>query len=114
MVIHRGEVWWASLPIPEASEPGYRHPVLIVQSNEFNQSLISTVVAAVITSNLNLSQAPGNVMLPKRMSRLPKDSVINVSQLVTIDKSCLSSRMVKLSEEIMGEVEEGIRLVLAV
>lgn len=113
MVIHRGEVWWANLPIPEASEPGYRHPVLIVQSNEFNQSLISTVVVAVITSNLHLSQAPGNILLPKRASRLPKDSVINVSQLVTIDKNCLSHRTVKLPEEIISEVEEGIRLVLS-
>jgi mRNA interferase MazF len=114
MVIHRGEVWWANLPVPEASEPGYRHPVLIVQSNEFNQSLISTVIAAVITSNLHLSQAPGNVLLPKRMSHLPKDSVINISQLVTVDKSCLSSRLAKIPEGIMAEVEEGIRLVLAV
>ena len=114
MVIHRGEVWWANLPVPEASEPGYRHPVLIVQSNEFNQSLISTVIAAVITSNLHLSQAPGNVLLPKRMSHLPKDSVINISQLVTVDKSCFSSRLAKIPEGIMAEVEEGIRLVLAV
>jgi mRNA interferase MazF len=113
MVIHRGEVWWANLPVPEASEPGYRHPVLIVQSNEFNESLISTVVVAVITSNLHLSQAPGNVLLPKRTSRLPKDSVINVSQLVTIDKSCLSHRTARLPEDIVGEVEDGIRLVLA-
>jgi mRNA interferase MazF len=75
--------------------------------------VISTVIAAVITSNLHLSQAPGNVLLPKRTSHLPKDSVINVSQLVTIDKSCLSHKTARLSEDIVTEVEDGIRLVLA-
>lgn len=114
MVIRRGEIWWANLPIPEASEPGYRHPVLIVQSNDFNQSMISTVIAAVITSNLRLSQAPGNVLISKRASHLPKDSVVNVSQLVTIDKSYLSHRITNLPEDIVSEVDEGIRLVLAV
>jgi mRNA interferase MazF len=114
MVIHRGDIWWANLPVPEASEPGYRHPVLIIQSNEFNHSMIATVIAAVITSNIRLAQAPGNFLLPKRTSHLPKDSVINVSQLVTIDKSCLATRIAKLPEDIVAEVEDGIRLVLAV
>ncbi len=79
MVINRGEIWWASLPKPEASEPGYRRPVVILQADDFNRSLINTVIAAVITSNLHLENAPGNVLIKKRTSKLQKDSVVNVS-----------------------------------
>jgi mRNA interferase MazF len=89
----RGEIWWATLPTPRASEPGYRRPVLIVQSDAFNQSAIHTVIAAAITSNLRLVAAPGNVILRKRESRLGKDSVINVSQLVTLSKEFLVDRV---------------------
>jgi mRNA interferase MazF len=112
MVIKRGEIWWAQLASPAGSEPGYRHPVLIIQSDDFNKSLISTVVAVVITSNLRLAEAPGNVFLPRHASRLPKDSVINVSQVVTIDKPFLLHRISKIPPDIAGEVEEGVRLVL--
>ena len=78
----RGAIWWAELPDPVASEPGYRRPVLIIQSNAFNRSRIHTVIAVVITANLRLADAPGNVRLAARESGLPKDSVANVSQII--------------------------------
>ena len=93
MVILRGEIWWATLPAPSASEPGYRRPLLIIQSDDFNRSRINTVIAAVITSNLRLSEAPGNVLLSKKDSKLPKKSVANVSQLITVDKSFLTEKV---------------------
>ncbi len=109
----RGEIWWASMPHPRGSEPGYRRPVLIVQTDSFNQSAIQTVIAAAITSNLRLAAAPGNVMLGKRESRLSKDSVINVSQLVTLDKSFLVDRVTTIAPARVREVEDGLRLVLS-
>jgi len=110
--VYRGEIWWASLPEPTGSEPGYRRPVLIVQDNAFNQSLIQTVIVVVITSNLDLAQAPGNVLLPRKATGLPRDSVVNVSQVVTIDKAFLSERVGSLSDEIQEAVDQGLRLVL--
>ena len=110
----RGEVWWAALPVPIGSGPGLRRPVLVIQANPFNDSRIATVIVAVITSNLALAAAPGNVRLGKAESGLPKPSVVNVSQLVTIDKSLLKSRIRALTAEPMRLVEEGLRLVLAV
>ncbi len=112
MVIRRGDIWWASLPDPAGSEPGYRRPVLIVQSDNFNRSRISTVIAVVITSNLRLADAPGNIFLPGNLTGLPKDSVANVSQLVTADKLFLSEQIGALPSDIMKQVEQGIRLVL--
>jgi mRNA interferase MazF len=106
------EIWWADLPDPAASEPGYRRPVLIVQANEFNQSKIHTVICAVITSNLKLAQAPGNVLLKAEESNLPKDSVINVSQLITLDKSFLAECVGTISDKVMKKVQLGIKLVL--
>ena len=85
----RGAIWWAELPDPLASEPGYRRPVLIIQSNAFNQSRIHTVIAVVITANLRLADAPGNVRLVASETGLPKDSVANVSQIITVDKTFL-------------------------
>ncbi len=110
--MYRGEIWWASLPEPTGSEPGYRRPVLIVQDNAFNQSLIQTVIVVVITSNLDLAQAPGNVLLPRKATGLPRDSVVNVSQVVTIDKAFLSERVGSLSDDIQEAVDQGLRLVL--
>lgn len=110
--MRRGEIWWASLRAPERSEPGYRRPVLIAQSDEFNKSKINTVVVVAITSNLRLQAAPGNVLLSKRSTRLPKDSVANVSQVITLDKSFLMERVSVLSVARMKEVDDGIRLVL--
>lgn len=111
--MQRGEIWWAALPAPSGSEPGFKRPLLIVQSDDFNRSRIRTVIAVVITSNLRLSDAPGNVYLPQRSSGLSKDSVANVSQLVTVDKSFLIEKAGKLRAPELLEVETGMRLVLS-
>lgn len=112
MVINRGEIWWANLPIPVGSEPGFRRPVLIIQDNAFNRSRINTIIAVVITSNLALASAPGNVYLSTQNSNLPKDSVINVSQIITIDKTFLTARIGAINNEIMIMVNDGLRRVL--
>lgn len=108
----RGEIWWADLPEPRGSEPGYRRPVLIVQSDAFNRSQIRTVIAVVITSNLRLADAPGNVLLPARVSGLSRDSVVNISQVLTLDRSFLTESTGKLTTDMLAEVEAGLRLVL--
>jgi mRNA interferase MazF len=105
-------MWWANLPEPEGSEPGYRRPVLIVQSDDFNRSRIATVIGVVITSNTKLAQAPGNVFLPKKLTGLSRDSVANISQVVTIDKRFLTERVGTLPSNIFEHVEKGLRLVL--
>jgi mRNA interferase MazF len=110
----RGDLWWAELPVPRGSEPGFRRPVLIVQSDPFNQSRIRTVLVAVVSSNAALADAPGNVFLPKRQSHLPKDSVVNVSQLLTLDRSFLTERLGKVPPKLMAAIDEGLRLVLGV
>lgn len=112
MVIRRGEIYWASLTQPTGSGPGYRRPVVVVQDNRFNDSRISTVVVAAVTSNLRLAEAPGNVYLPRDDSGLPQDSVVNVSQLLTVDKSLLSERVRWLSPNLMRLVDDGLRLVI--
>ena len=101
------------MPVPRGSEPGYRRPVVIVQSDAFNRSNISTVLVAAISSNLRLAEAPGNVYLKRRESRLPKDSVVNVSQLLTIDKNYLAEKVGTISAKRMLELEEGLRIVLS-
>ena len=110
----RGEIWWATLPTPHGSEPGHRRPVLIVQSDVFNTSRIETVIAATITSNLRLADAPGNVRLSTRQSSLPRASVVNVSQLATLDRTCLTERVSTLGRDTFERVEAGLRLVLGV
>lgn len=110
--MQRGELWWASLPEPSGSGLGYRRPVCIIQSNTFNQSRIATVLVVVISSNLRLAAAPGNVMLPASASGLPKDSVINVSQILTIDKQHLDEYVGAMPLRILELLEEGLRLVL--
>jgi len=110
--VKRGEIWWASLGVPKASEPGYRRPVLILQSDDFNQSAIRTVICAVISSNLNLALAPGNVRISSRHSGLPKASVVNVSQIITVDKSVLTERVKSLDTQTLIHVEEGLKLAL--
>lgn len=112
MVIKRGDLWWAELPEPVGSEPGHRRPLLIIQSNDFNKSKINTTIAAVVTSNPRLSAAPGNVLLSAKKSKLQKDSVINVSQIITIDKSFLTEIIHTLSTKTMSQVDKGIELVL--
>lgn len=111
--MRRGQIWWASLPDPAGSGPGFRRPVIIVQSDEFNKSLIRTVVVAVVTSNLKLAAAPGNVLLGKRGTGLKRDSVVNVSQLITVDKAFLTERTGTLSAKQLQELEQGLRLVLS-
>ena len=110
--MRRGEVWWASLPTPEGSEPGYRRPVVIIQADDFNRSNINTVVCSSITSNLNIADAPGNICLPSRATGLRKPSVVNVSQLVTVDKRFLSRKVKTLEDKIMSRIDDGIRFVL--
>ena len=112
--MRRGEIWWASLPDPRGSEPGYRRPVLIVQADAFNRSNIGTVIVAVISSNLALSGAPGNLLLGRKDSGLKKDSVVNVSQLITIDKRFLTGKVSKLTSKLQSIMDEGLRLVLSV
>ncbi len=112
MVIRRGEIWWANLPEPVGSEPGYRRPVLVIQSNEFNRSRIATVIAVVVTSNVRLAQAPGNVFLSARQSKLPQDSVANVSQVLTVDKNFLTEKVSMLPVYLLEQVEKGLRLAL--
>jgi mRNA interferase MazF len=108
----RGEIWWASLPPPSGSGPGLRRPVLVVQSNAFNDSRISTVVIAIITSNLALAEAPGNVRIGKSDSGLSKPSVVNVSQILTIDKRLLTRRVRALAGSALQAIDEGLCLVL--
>ncbi|HEX3154932.1 MAG TPA: type II toxin-antitoxin system PemK/MazF family toxin [Candidatus Angelobacter sp.] len=108
----RGELWWADLPDPRGSEPGFRRPVLVIQANSFNRSRIQTVIVAVISSNLRLADAPGNVVVPAHASGLARDSVVNVSQLITLDRSFLMEAIGRISERVMSEVVAGLRLVL--
>lgn len=112
MVIERGDVWWADLGEPDGSEPGYRRPVVIVQSDAFNRSRLRTVIGVVLMTNLRLVEAPGNVLIPAKASGLPKDSVANVSQLITIDRDFLLERTGRLRGQPMKDVESGLRLVL--
>lgn len=111
--MRRGEIWWASLPEPSGSSPGFRRPLLIVSANSFNESHISTVIATVVTSNLRLADAPGNVRLPTRGTGLAKPSVVNVSQLITVDKTFLTKRLGRLNPRLLAEVDDGLRLVLS-
>lgn len=111
-MIQRGEIWWAGLSEPAGSEPGYRRPVVVVQADAFNRSLIATVVVAAITTNLRLVAAPGNVALTRRQSGLPQESVVNVSQLLTLDRSFLTERAGRVPAAKMREVDSGLARVL--
>lgn len=110
--MRRGEIWWASLGDPDGSGPGFSRPVLVVQADPFNESRIRTVVVAALTTNARLAAAPGNVLVKRREAGLPGDSVVNVSQLLTLDKSHLRSRTGRLPPQAMETVERGVRLVL--
>jgi len=110
--IQRGEIWWADLAEPRRSAPGYRRPVLVVPADSFNRRRIQTAIVAVITSNLELADAPGNVLLPARSTGLPRDSVVNVAQLLTLDRSFLTEHAGTLAPRLRGSVDEGLRLVL--
>ncbi len=110
--MQRGEIWWANLGPVVGSSPAKRRPVLVVQAESFNASRIKTVLAAVITSNVRLGDAPGNVALSRRQSKLAKSSVVNVSQVVTMDKSALTGRVSSLAKDTMDAVDDGLRLSL--
>jgi mRNA interferase MazF len=112
-VVKRGEIWWASLPAPQGSSPGYRRPVVVVQSNDFNESRIQTVVVAAITSNLSLAGAPGNFAISSRHSGLSRKSVVNVSQLLALTKTLLTERIGRLERGSLQRLDDGLRLVLA-
>lgn len=111
--MNRGEIWWASLPDATGSSPGYKRPVLVVQSNAFNVSKINTVIVVALTSNLRLANAPGNIFVPSSQSGLTKDSVINVSQVITVDKVFLTEFVSSLPPKTIKQVEDGLRLVLS-
>lgn len=113
MVKNRGEIWWATLPEPTGSGPGFRRPVLIIQSDKFNHSKINTVVVLIISTNLRLAEAYGNVLITAKQSGLSKDSVVNVSQIFTIDESLLNEYVETLSERKIEQIEKGLRLVLS-
>lgn len=112
MVISQGEIWWADLPAPTGSGPGFRRPVVVVQCDAINRSRIGTIVCVPLTSNLKWALAPGNVRLMARLTGLPKDSVANVSQIVTLDKLLLTSRVGKLPQPKLGLVLSGIGVIL--
>lgn len=109
----RGEIWWAALPEPGGSEPRYARPVLVVQADSFNASRIRTVIVVLVTKNLALADAPGNVFLPQKHTGLPRDSVANVSQVYTIDRSYLTEKLGRLPPALCRRIETGLRLVLS-
>jgi len=112
MVINQGDIFWIELDEPSGSEPGYLHPHVIIQNNLFNRSRINTVVVCVLTSNLRRANSPGNVLLEAGEADLPEQSVVNVSQILTIDKSQLGEKIVTLSAERVRQILDGIRLVV--
>lgn len=112
MVIGRGELWWADLPEPVGSAPGYRRPVLVVQSDTFNRSRVATVTVVALTGNVRLLDAPGNVLIPAHASGLARDAVANVSQILTVNRDALTERVRSLSPSLMKQVNEGLRFAL--
>jgi len=109
VVIRRGQIWWIDFAEPRGSEPGFRHPALVIQRDEVNASRIGTVVVCVLTSNRALANAPGNTLLPKRATGLPRDSVANASQIATVDREDLTAFAGSLSPKLIKRVSEGIR-----
>jgi mRNA interferase MazF len=112
VVIAQGEVWWAELPLPTGSGPGFRRPVVVVQGDPLNRSKIATAVCVPLTSNLRWADAPGNVLLSARSTNLPKDSVANVSQIIALDRTLLTERLAMLSRAKLELLLSGIDVVL--
>ncbi|MCX5877819.1 MAG: type II toxin-antitoxin system PemK/MazF family toxin [Deltaproteobacteria bacterium] len=110
MVINQGDIFWITLKEPAGSEPGYRHPHVVIQNNLFNRSRINTVVVCALTSNLKRAKAPGNVLLNKGDACLPKKSVVNISQIFTVNKSDLSDKIGSLTSDRFNQVLEGVTL----
>ncbi len=113
MELARGDIWWADLSEPRGSAPGYRRPLLIVQNDAFNRSRLRTTIAVVLTSNMRLVEAPGNVLVPAKASGLPRDSVANVSQVITVDRTALTDRAGRLPATLLNQVADGLRLTLS-
>ena len=111
-MISQGDIWWADLGTPSGSAPGFRRPIVVVQGDPFNRSRVATVLCVPLTSNLRWAEAPGNVVLPARATRLSKDSVANVSQLVTLDRNVLEEHVVKLSRRRLEAILTGVDVVL--
>jgi mRNA interferase MazF len=111
VTIAQGDVWWADLPVPRGSAPGFRRPVVVVQGDALNRSNIATVVCVPLTSNVKWASAPGNVLLTASVTGLPKDSVANVSQIVTLDQSDLTERAGTLTRSKLELVLSGIDVV---
>ncbi len=112
MVVSQGDVWWADFADPVGSEPGFRRPVVVVQGEPFNRSRIATVVCVTLTSNLKWADAPGNAVLTSKMTGLPKDSVANVSQIVTVDRNALVEQVGKLAKKKVELLLAGIDVML--
>ena len=112
MVISQGEVWWADLPAPAGSGPGFRRPVVVVQGDALNRSLIATAVSVPLTGNLRWADALGNVLLSARITGLPKDSVVNVSQIVSLDKELLTERMGKIPRAKLELILAGLDVIV--
>lgn len=112
MVIQRREIWWADLEGLRGSEPGFRRPVIVVQADSFNRSKLRTAIAVVLTSNARLLDAPGNVLVSAKESGLPKDSVANVTQIVTLDEDYLTERVGRIPPKRMARIDAGLKLVL--
>ena len=110
--LSQGDVWWAELPEPVGSGPGFRRPVVVVQGNHLNRSRIATVVCIPLTSNLTWANAPGNVFLSAKAASLPKDSVANASQIVAVDRAFLTEHVTKLSSKKLAQVMNGIDVIL--
>ena len=110
MVINQGDIFWIDFRAPNGSGPGYRHPHVVIQNNLFNRSRINTVVVCTLTSNLKRAGAPGNVTLKKGESNLPKKSVVNISQIFTVNKSELSEKIGTLSKDRIFQILQGIKL----
>jgi mRNA interferase MazF len=110
--IKQGDIFWVELGVPRGSEPGYRHPHVVVQNNLFNQSKINTVVVCALTSNLERARSPGNVLLRKGEGNLKKESVVNITQMITVNKSDLIEKIGSLSPTRIREIIEGIMLLI--
>ena len=111
-MVRQGEIYWIDLGSPDGSEPGYRHPHIVIQNNIFNSSRINTVVVCALTSNLKRGMSPGNVTLKKGEANLPKKSVVNITQIYTVNKADLSEKIGTVSQERMKEILQGINLLL--
>lgn len=112
MVINQGDVFWVKLGIPSGSSPGFRHPYVVVQNNAFNKSKINTVVVCALTSNLKRAEAPGNVLLERGEANLKKKSVVNISQIYTVDKKDLSEKIGSVSPKRTEQIINGVKFLL--